>query len=248
MKTNLVLLAFISSLIAFASCDTKDDKNPDDNSGVKLKQPVFNSAKVYGTMTDQDGNSYKTIRIGTQTWMAENLRTTHYRNGDAIRHLSSSANWIHDTVGGWCTYENTTDDDSIAVYGLLYNWFVVSDVRNVAPLGWHVPSKDELTVLKEYLSDDANAGNFLRETGDDHWISPNDETTNSTGFTAIPGGARNASDGTFGGIRESVAYWTSTPSGVINFSYCLRLDDLMYPLIIEYFTKNCGMSIRCIKD
>src|SRR5664280_1230387 len=111
-----------------------------------LTTAIFNNTKTYGTMTDQDGNEYKTITIGTQTWMAENLRTTKYRDGTVIPNISYGA-WDTHFTGAYCTYNNTNDAVSIATHGRLYNWNAVTDSRNIAPAGWHVPTDAEWTTL-----------------------------------------------------------------------------------------------------
>ena len=136
MKTNhrfLLMVALASAALLFNAC-VKDDTSPINTTNGKTTA-VFNPDKTYGTMTDQDGNIYKTITIGTQTWMAENLRTTKYRDGSAIPQVTADAEWIDLKTGAYCNYNNTLADDTIATFGRLYNWFAVADIRNLAPNG-----------------------------------------------------------------------------------------------------------------
>ena len=112
-----------------------------------ISEAIFNPDLTYGTMFDIDGNSYRTITIGDQIWMAENLRTTKYRNGDNMPNINSNSEWVALTSGGYSNYDNETDLDKLATNGSLYNWFAVSDNRNIAPEGWHVATYDEWTEL-----------------------------------------------------------------------------------------------------
>jgi uncharacterized protein (TIGR02145 family) len=123
---------------------------------------VHNPDKTYGTMTDQQGNVYKTIVIGTQEWMAENLKTSIYRNGEAIANVTDGNQWSGLTTGAWCYYENNSQYD--CPYGKLYNWFAVSDSRKVCPTGWHVPTQGEWTTLTNYLGGESIAGGKMKST------------------------------------------------------------------------------------
>lgn len=98
----------------------------------------FTQQQQTGTMTDQDGNVNKTVTIGNQVWMAENLKVTHYRNGDAIPYIIDNTEWANIITGALCAYDN--DSPHILTYGLLYNWYAVNDSRHIAPEGWHVPT------------------------------------------------------------------------------------------------------------
>ena len=109
-----------------------------------------------GTVTDIDGNLYYTVKIGEQWWMLENLRVTHYRNGDAIPNVTDDAEWEGLSTGAYCDYDN--DPANVATYGRLYNWYAVGDSRNIAPAGWHVPSDDEWQTLVDYLGGSSVAG------------------------------------------------------------------------------------------
>ena len=125
-------------------------------------QQMIQSTSAHDSVTDIDGNVYKTAKIGNQWWMAENLRVTHYRNGDKIPNLSGDEEWDN-ANGAYCCYNN--DSANIAKYGMLYNWFAVADSRNIAPEGWHVPTDEEWQVLVDYLGGAALAGGKLKSKG-----------------------------------------------------------------------------------
>ena len=142
-------------------------------------------------------------KIGDQIWATKNLDVATYRNGDAIPQVQDIAAWANLNTGAWCYYENTT------TYGKLYNWYAVNDPRGLAPIGFHIPSEAEWTRLIEYLGGDYIAGGKMKESGTSHWISPNTDATNSSGFTGLPGGYRN-NNGTFGGIGAYGYWWSSS--------------------------------------
>ena len=160
-----------------------------------------------GTVTDIDGNLYYAVIIGSQCWMAENLKTTKYRNGDAIPNVTDNTTWSALITGALCNYNN--DANNMTTYGRLYNWYAVSDSRNIAPVGWHVPTDVELTTLTDYLGGLSIAGNKLKEPGTTHWASPNTGAVNETGFTALPGGYR-VSSGSFSNLGNNGYWWSST--------------------------------------
>jgi uncharacterized protein (TIGR02145 family) len=207
-----------------------------------------------GTVTDLDGNIYITTKIGDQWWMAENLKVTHYRNGDAIPNVTDSEEWISLSSGAYCSYDNA--DSNIATYGLLYNWWAVADSHNIAPAGWHVPSDDEWQVLVDYLGGDAVAGGKMKATGtieggDGLWQDPNDGATNESGFSALPGGYRYRSFG--GGAFSYVAYfWSSTESSSYGaWDRSLYGDNSDASPSGRYRhggSKRGGVSVRCVRD
>ena len=102
------------------------------------------------TVTDIDGNVYHTVTIGTQTWMVENLKTTKYRNGNPINNITDNANWAAFSMGAYCWYNNDAATYK-ETYGALYNWYAVADGRNIAPLGWHIPSDSEFLTLRIFV-------------------------------------------------------------------------------------------------
>lgn len=173
------------------------------------KPPVIE----YGHMRDQEGNEYKTVKIGQQVWMAENLRTSVYRNGDRIRKLDGKREWISQgEKGAWCYYNNNPGHNK--VYGKLYNFYAVEDPRGIAPAGWHVPEYSDILELGDALGGSLVAGGKLKATGtlqghNGFWQSPNTGASNSSGFSAIPSGTR-APDGEFYSRGVMMAFWTTT--------------------------------------
>jgi len=197
------------------------------------------------SLTDIDGNFYKTVQIGTQIWMAENLKTTKYRNGDLIPNVKGNSAWQTLTIGAYSWYNNDAASGK-ATYGALYNWYAVSDSRNIAPAGWHVASNAEWTTLITYLEGENIAGGQLKETGFIHWSSPNTGSTNSSGFAALPGGMR-FYDGTFGNFGHSSFWWSST-AYVAGGAWYLNLtyDNAN---VNRYGNNNeSGFSVRCVRD
>jgi uncharacterized protein (TIGR02145 family) len=253
------LLLIVTFLVFALSCKKDDASRPINPLNGKTKA-VFNQVKKYGTLTDIDANIYKTIVIGTQTWMAENLRVTRYNNGDTINEIMDNSAWISKKFGVYCNYNNTKNIDTISTYGRLYNWYAVN-TNMLCPIGWHVPSDDELTTLINYLGGDTIAGAELKEIGTKHWSSPNNRTDNASGFTALPAGLRNGSGnfssksvyGTFSNIGNSAYWWSSTrydPQydfyGPDAWYRCIGYDSPKVGRI--NYIDNCGFSIRCIKD
>ena len=117
---------------------------------------------------DKDGNIYKIVTVGTQVWMAENLKTTKYSNGDQIPNETDSLQWLNLSGGAYCWYNNMASTFKNN-FGALYNWYAVQDSRNLCPTGWHVPSDTEWTILTNYLGGGSAAGGQLKETGTNHW-------------------------------------------------------------------------------
>ena len=202
-----------------------------------------------GTVTDNDGNVYNTIYIGTQLWMASNLNTTKYRDGSNIPNITDNVAWDtiasgSYTIGAYCHYNN--DANNAATYGKLYNWWAVTDTRNIAPLGWHIPTDAEWTTLTTYIGGLSIAGDKLKEAGTTHWQSPNTNATNSTGFTALPGGDRYI-DGIFSNLYLGGYWWSATgynPSSAW-YRYLYNTYENMIP---DYDNFPDGMSVRCIHD
>jgi len=237
---NMIELIIIF-LMFIISCE-KDDIGNVTNGKTKA---VFNDQLVYGSMTDQEGNIYKTITIGTQTWMAENIRTTIFRNGEPIEEVSIDSIWLNALNGAFCNYNDTKNIDTIATYGRLYNWYAVSDSRSIAPVGWHVPTKDELKILTNYLGGYTIAGNKLKEVDTTHWNAYSySEATNESGFTALPGGARGG--GEFSGIGHFCNLSSSTEDSKTG-AWRLTLN---YGSVADFVTshKVIGQSVRCVKD
>ncbi len=204
----------------------------------------FTAAAFSSTVFDIDDNVYQTVTIGSQVWMAENLKVTHYRNGDAIPNVTDSLTWVGLSTGAYCNYNN--EEGHIAVYGRLYNWYAVDDSRNIAPAGWHVPSDAEWQTLVDYLGGYAIAGGKMKEEGTTHWNDPNTGATNESGFTALPGGDR-YTHGNFSNMGHGAYFWSSTEYSSslawIRFVCCSLSDIARYNLYKHY-----GFSVRCVRD
>ena len=206
---------------------------------------LHNPAKTYGTMTDQQGNVYKTIVIGTQEWMAENLKVSHYRNGNPIPLITNSSIWAQLNTGATCWYNN----DSVTYncpYGKLYNWYAVADQRNVCPTGWHVPSDAEWTTLTTFLGGELVAGGKMKSTGTQYWTSPNSDADNSSGFSGLPGGLRY-----FAGALDDIGYngyWWSSSQFNGNSAWYRGLYYGLSTVGRTNFNKLSGFSVRCLKD
>jgi len=204
----------------------------------------FLTANETGTLTDIDGNIYQTVKIGNQWWMAENLRVTRYQNGDSIPNVTNSSNWYSLSTGAYCAYDN--NNNNVSTYGLLYNWSAADDSRNIAPAGWHVPSDAEWQTLMVYLGGSSIAGGKMKEPGYAHWISPNNDATNSSGFTALPGGSRYPG-GSFLLLGSSANFWSSTEYGS-NDAWRYALSYGNSELHRFDVSKGFGYSVRLVKD
>lgn len=196
-----------------------------------------------GTVTDIDGNRYRTVVIDGKSWMAGNLRTGHYRNGDPIPEEQDPQAWPTLKQGAWCTYENREENDRN--YGKLYNWHAVNDPRGLAPEGWHVASEAEWKALVDALGGEGKAGAALKaESG---WNGANGGQATSGGFDALPSGARRDTDGGFVLLGEFARFWTSTEVDTARAA----------GRAMEYYDgavrggavkKENGFAVRCVKD
>lgn len=206
----------------------------------------YGSAMAFTTnpvVTDVDGNVYNTVIIGTQLWMVENLKVTHFRNGDAIPNVTDATTWSNLTTGAYCDYANTPANSND--YGKIYNFYAVSDSRNICPTGWHVPSDAEWSVLTNYYSGESIAGASLKETGYSHWQTPNIGATNVSGFTALPGGYCDYS-GNFQNIGTDGYWWTSTENGDYDWDRSIDYNSIGVTRGSDY--SKLGFSVRCLKD
>ncbi len=193
-------------------------------------------------ITDIDGNTYRTIRIGDQCWMAENLRTGHYRDGSAIPNVRDNSEWSNLRGGAWSLYDNNSGSET--TYGKLYNWYAVEDGRGLCPTGWSVPGNAAWTQMSNYLGN--NAGGKLKTTGTQYWRSPNTGATNTSGFSALPGGGR-FSLGTFLSSGDDGYWWSSTESGATE-AWSRRLSSLNGNISSYNSHKHFGFSVRCVRD
>jgi len=210
---------------------------------------VFSTASLVTTVNDNDGNTYNTVQIGTQTWMKENLKTTKYNDGSNIDNITDLNVWKTQTTGAYCWYNNNTSNKD--AYGALYNYYVVADPRNVCPTGWHVPTNIEWLALSNYLGGEKVAGGKLKEVGTIYWNEPNTGADNSSGFTARPGGEIYYDDFNntimFNGKGDYAMFWGSTMYDV-TYIWNVYIEAYATSLIQSQNFKNGGISIRCIKD
>lgn len=214
---------------------------------------IFNPDISYGTVADIEGNIYKTVQIGTQTWMAENLRTTKYNDDTNIPLVTEDTDWSNLTTPGCCWHNNQSLYSSS--YGALYNWYAVNTGK-LCPAGWHVPSNTEWTTFNDFLGgDQASVCIKLRETGMLHWYHWKDEnrSTNETGFTALAGGYRDWYFGEFDMLGWVGYWWSSNAYDIVDswhwiiFKYDDNYDDFDILGQLPQHMK-CGLSVRCIKD
>ncbi|OGC42320.1 hypothetical protein A2Y85_07915 [candidate division WOR-3 bacterium RBG_13_43_14] len=230
---------YFISFIVFLNC-SKDGKNP-----VKPSTLV--------TVTDIDGTVYQTVKIGNQWWMAENLKVTHYRNGDAIPNVTGNTEWNNLTTGAYCNYDNNSNN--AATYGRLYNCYAVNDSGNIAPAGWHVPSDNEWKTLEMTLGMSqteadrsgmrgTDEGFKLKETGTSHWQIPDTLASNESGFTALPGGIR-YSVGPFDVLGVVAFFWSSTEGSNSTAWYRGIGGPGVFRGSID---KHWGYSVRCVRD
>jgi uncharacterized protein (TIGR02145 family) len=195
---------------------------------------------VFGTMTDQEGTSYKTIVIGRQTWMAENLKATKLNDGKEISNETDEYKWGKLSSPAYCWFRNDRDKYRKRM-GALYNYYTV-ETGKLCPQGWHVPSKDEWTALIEFLGPEA--GGKMKVTGTDYWHAPNLGATNESGFCGLPSSYRSDQ---FGDADRISYYWSSTSDGDIDaFRSYLNCD--YSDLKCTSYKKTHGNSVRCLKD
>jgi len=223
MKTSNLL--FIAGILFFLTigCKKEDDLN---------------------SITDIDGNVYKTVTIGSQEWMAENLKTTKLNDGTPIPNVTDSIAWKTLSTMAYCWYDN--DEISYKdTYGALYNWYTVN-TNKLCPEGWHVPTHDEWDTLMVFLGGYNVAGDKMKEIGTLHWINTDVDVTNESGFTGLPAGIM-MSKGTCRSIGTDGYFWSSTEFDA-DFAWVHRLDSHSGTLSSFYPLKTGGSSIRCIKN
>jgi uncharacterized protein (TIGR02145 family) len=204
-------------------------------------------AQKQNLLKDSEGNSYKTITIGDQVWMAENLRTTKFNDGTDILNETNATKWVKEMTPAFCWLDN--DKDKSRVYGAMYNWHAVNTGK-LCPVGWKIPSDEDWNKLIDFLGGVEVAGGKLKENGTSKWISPNSEATNSAGFAALPAGYRYGyfwGSGIFYELGLNGYFWTSTEY-TETFSWSRTLSAKNGKVYRSVFEKNNGFSIRCIKD
>ena len=201
------------------------------------------------TVTDVDGNIYNTVQIGNQCWTQSNLKTTRYRNGDTISAGLIDSLWANTTSGAYAIYNNEPVNDGL--YGKLYNNYSVTDSRGLCPIGWHVPSEGEWDALVGHVGGYFVAGGSLKSMATQPtlggWTLPNIGATNSSGFTALPGGVR-SHIGEFYAMFNSGCWWSLTPSSIWPSSFVISIGSHSGGASWGYNSKECGFSVRCLKN
>jgi uncharacterized protein (TIGR02145 family) len=193
---------------------------------------------------DIDGNTYRTVLIDSRVWMAENLRTTRFANGDTIAYVVDDGQWKVLKSPALSTYDN---DSSLAHrFGHLYNWWAASDIRNICPRGWHIPTESEWQQLFDHLGGIDEAGAKMKATGTSLWCKPNEGATNSSGFAALPGGLK-SSAGNYSSIGTYGCWWSSTENGLYNAMGVYVPHDYA-DAGLEPRHKRDGLSCRCVQD
>ncbi|MDP1621051.1 MAG: FISUMP domain-containing protein [Bacteroidales bacterium] len=200
------------------------------------------------TVTDIDGNVYPTVNIGTQVWMAENLKTTRFNDGTNIPMEMDSTAWNHLSYPAYCWYSNASVYKDI--FGALYNWLAVG-AGKLAPTGWHVATDAEWTILTNLLGGAGSAGGKLKtvgtiEVGTSYWYTPNTGATNASGFSGLPGGAREF-DGSYNYLFSYGFWWTATNDNS-GFAYYRNLSYNYADVQRGLLNYQDGLSVRCVKD
>ncbi|MFT4898387.1 MAG: hypothetical protein ACI9U0_000170 [Flavobacteriales bacterium] len=255
MKNNIILIFFAVSLSSIGQNMTLNQKSGLMKKGVVKNKESVNSSSVdtlvlnrktlitSNKITDGDGNIYTSVKIGTQEWTSENLITTKYADGTPIPNVTDSSKWGNLTTGAWSFYNNNSQNDS--TYGKLYNWHAASDLRNVCPTGWHVPTDAEWTVLNDYLAVNGHSGmegTTLKSTSG--WSRNNG--TDDYGWFGLPGGYRN-NDGVFYFIANVGSWWSSS-EGKTNNSWYRLLNYNNDKVYRNSFSMRNGFSVRCLRN
>ncbi len=227
------------------------------NSACNKNKNVVEPTPEYSTVTDIEGNVYKTVKIGNQWWMAENLKVKKYNNGTAINEIQAdTSTWRKDTLGAYSKIENSNPKID---YGLLYNWHAVNNADELAPEGWHIPTDAEWKELEAHLGMNAeqlnktgwrgnNEAELIKIENDKNWAEYGDVwQTNKTGFTALAGACK-VFNGTWGypGIRNTGYWWTSSTNN--NQAWYRHLNYKNKNIFRYHCLKSYGYSVRCVKN
>lgn len=235
------LTAFLLLFILWSCSESDQTEDP-----IEKNPDHLNPTLQYGEIEDIEGNKYKTIQIGSLIWMAENLRTSKFCNGDQIPLKTSNSEWVNSSnqkVPAIASINNDLTKDY--PYGKFYNWYSVNDSRNICPCGWRIPSDIEWKSMIDNLG--SNAGGKLKTSTGNFWVLPNAGATNESGFSGLPSGSRFDTDGSFNVFGTVGGWWASDKIGVS--------ASWVYALIQENGNTDrggapfgTGISVRCIKN
>ncbi len=247
-------VVIVAAILLMPSCKMDDDQPPSGGGGGDGGDGGVGIVSNPGAGVTFGGYSYSTVVLGNgQEWLAENLRTTTYANGDPIPNVTDYTAWTQLTTGAWAHYENNASYENPR--GKLYNWYAVADPRNVCPAGWHVPTDAEWNTLVGYLDPNisnigvysATAGGKMKSTGTQYWTYPNTGATNESGFSALPGGNRDYFYDVFNGLGVLGAWWSASESGAeLAWYRMLRNFDIVFAR--DSYNKRTGLCVRCVRD
>ena len=224
--------------------DTTQIKRIEHN--LEVASPSVNkTSKTTEIITDVDGNVYHVVKIGSQFWIVENLNVNHYRDGSIIPIEENGSKWSESKTGNCCYYDNNVENGKI--YGKLYNWYAINDPHGLAPKGFHIPTDEEWLKLIKFIDTNFNeVGGKLKESGIDHWSSPNKGATNESCFSGLPGGFRSHL-GWFNSLRATGQWWSNT-EGKMMGAWTLSLGYDVSKIYRDTLAFRTGLSVRCVKD
>lgn len=247
------ILFFTIILVVFFSCKKKTvvpepvttsiKKSTDSVESLNIK---FNTELTYGKLVDIEGNIYQTIKMGDDLWMAENLRTTHYLNGDTIAQLydyDSDVSLIDEPK-----YYMSFDNDTASInYANGYIWYTVNDTRGICPHGWHVPTLTDWNNLITSIGGETATGGKLKEVGVMHWVSPNEDATNESGFTAVGAGYQSKNGSRL--FLTSGAFWWSNTPYFTDYAWSVSVKTGSSN-VTKSFNQNKKdlLNVRCVKN
>ncbi|HOS47070.1 MAG TPA: fibrobacter succinogenes major paralogous domain-containing protein [Bacteroidia bacterium] len=252
-KSKVLVLALIA--VAFVNYAELKPRKISQIANNNSHMDVGSEDSIPGTIKDIEGNVYKTVVIGKQVWMQENLRTRTYRNGKPIAKKLSNAQWKANKTGACAVYNN--DSIKEQAFGQLYNWYAVANPAGLCPVGWHVAKDTDWNKLVAYLDSYADttelkriqseiAGGAMKEVGITHWASPNTGATGTANFLGFSGGNKSP-DGKCNDVGAYGYWWTATPSST-NEAYGRLLSYFNSNIDRFKTSKNVGFSVRCVKN
>lgn len=234
-----VLFSFLlAAMLFFVSCDKEENGDTGDS-------------VTYGSVTDVDGNRYKTIVINDQEWMAENLRTTHFDNGTAIPNVTDDNEWSNLSTAAYCWYDN--DASYKDEYGAIYNWHAVGHPGGLCPQGWRVARNEDWNNLMFFLGaegHDGKEGKALKTTSgwDTHSNGRDGNGTDKYHFSALPGGFRHGSSGMTVGAGTNAHFWSSSISDPAETAAWTRsIYNNVDNVRVNSTSHEVGYYVRCIK-